>query len=126
MTKYYEMTKNYVFREFICNLSREETAKLCFKSVIEVKRWDEGKPIPKECKRLMRMHKRLEISHSKEWEGFSMQNNMLKIPNGQLLTPQQIIVGAALVCIQSEIELKTSTHLIKLARTIAEIKRVKP
>ncbi|MFB9136823.1 regulator [Vibrio olivae] len=116
------MTKNYVFREFICNLSREETAKLCFKSVMEVKRWDKGKPIPKECKRLMRMHKGLEISHSKEWEGFSMQNNMLRLPNGQLLSPQQILIGAGLLEIQSELEVKTSTHLVKLARAISNIK----
>ncbi len=120
--KYHEMTKNYVFREFICKLSQEETAELCFKNVTTVKGWDKGKPIPRECKRLMRMHKGLEISHSDEWKGFSMQNNMLKLPNGQLLTPQQIIVGAALVCIQSELEVKTSTHLVKLARAISNIK----
>ncbi|MGL6171171.1 MAG: regulator, partial [Vibrio sp.] len=27
------MSKNFVFREFECNLSVEEAAKLCFKSV---------------------------------------------------------------------------------------------
>ncbi|MBF4348391.1 regulator, partial [Vibrio anguillarum] len=46
--KYHEMTKNYVFREFECHLSKEETAKLCFKSVRTVNEWDGGKNIPKE------------------------------------------------------------------------------
>ncbi|GHW20751.1 regulator [Vibrio cholerae] len=35
--KYYEMTKNFVFREFECGLTLEETAKLCFKSVRPLK-----------------------------------------------------------------------------------------
>lgn len=41
-----EMTKNFVFREFECGLSIEEAAKLCFKTVSEVKRWDKGEKIP--------------------------------------------------------------------------------
>ncbi len=49
------MTKNQLFRQFHCNLTIEETAKLCFKSVSTIKRWDSGDTIPKECKRLMRM-----------------------------------------------------------------------
>lgn len=34
--KYHEMTKNYIFREFECGLSIEDTAKLCFKSVVNL------------------------------------------------------------------------------------------
>lgn len=36
--------------------------------------------------------------------------------------PQQILAGVALLGIQSELEIKTSTHLLGLARAIAKIK----
>ncbi len=38
--KYYEMTKNFVFREFESDLTVEEAAKLCLKTVRKVKEWD--------------------------------------------------------------------------------------
>jgi hypothetical protein len=120
--KYHEMTKNYIFREFECGLSIEQTAKLCFKSVTTVKKWDQGKEIPKECKRLMRLHKRLELSYSEEWQGFKMHNDRLQLPTGQLVTPQQILAGAGLLEINSELEIATSTYLIKLARALSKLK----
>ncbi|NOH54973.1 phage protein [Vibrio coralliilyticus] len=120
--KYHEMTKNYIFREFECGLSIEQTAELCFKSVRTIKEWDKGKEIPKECKRLMRMKRRLELSHSEEWMGFLMSNDFLELPTGQMVTPQQILVGIGLLGINSEIELKTSTKILKLARAINRIK----
>lgn len=43
--KYHEMTKNYIFREFECGLSIEETAKLCFKNVSTIKKWDAGQEV---------------------------------------------------------------------------------
>ncbi|ODS04745.1 hypothetical protein VSF3289_03884 [Vibrio scophthalmi] len=52
--KYRDMTKNYVFREFECGLSIEQTAELCFESIRTVKSWDEGSEIPDVCKRLIR------------------------------------------------------------------------
>ncbi len=119
--KYHEMTKNYVFRELICNLSREETANLCFKTVTEIVRWDKGKPIPKECRRLMRMHRKLDLSHFVEWEGFSMQNGKLMLPTGQLLSPQQILIGSGLLEIQSELEIKTSNHIVRIARAMSKM-----
>ena len=39
--------KNYIFRWFECGLTVEETAKLCFKSVMTVTKWDGGRPIPR-------------------------------------------------------------------------------
>lgn len=51
------MSKNYIFRKLKCNLTKEQTADLCFKSVKTVTRWDEGQTIPPEYKRLMRMSK---------------------------------------------------------------------
>lgn len=119
--KYHEMTKNYIFREFECGLSVEETAKLCFKSVRTVTDWDKGRQIPKECKRLMRYQKRLELSSSEEWMGFKMVNGLLELPTGQRVRPQEVLTGIALLGIQSELELQTSTKILKFVRAIAKI-----
>jgi len=120
--KYHEMTKNYFFREFECGLSVEETAELCFKSVRTVKDWDKGKPIPKECVRLMRNQSRIELSHREEWAGFKMNNQRLELPTGRCVTPQEILTGIGLLEIGSELELKTSLKILKYARVIAKIK----
>ncbi len=45
--RYHEMTKNYIFHEFECNLPIEQTAELCFKSLRTVEELDKGKDIPK-------------------------------------------------------------------------------
>lgn len=119
--KYHEMSKNYFFREFECGLSIEQTAELCFKSVRTVKEWDKGQDIPKECKRLMRNQCRLELSNHKEWQGFKMNRGLLELPTGQLVSPQQVLAGIGLLEINSELEIKTSTKLLKLARAISSI-----
>lgn len=118
-----KMTKNYIFREYKCGLTREETADLCFKTVRTVTGWDEGKTIPPECKRLMRMAKGRELSKSNDWKQFKMHNDGLELPTGKTVTAQQIMAGIALLEIQSELELKTSTYLIKTARAIANLKK---
>nr|WP_275124950.1 regulator [Vibrio fluvialis] len=115
------MSKNYIFREFECGLTREQTAELCFKSVRTVMEWDKGKTIPPECKRLMRFASSREIANSKEWEGFYIKQSKLQLPTGQLVTPQQILTGIALIDIGSELEIKTSTQLLKLARAINKL-----
>lgn len=120
--KYHEMTKNYIFREFECGLTREQTAELCFKSVRTVTEWDKGKSIPPECKRLMRMVAGRELSLEREWEGFIMKYDRLKLPTGQLVSAQQILTGIALLSIDSEIEILTTTKLLKFAREISRIK----
>ncbi|HDM8048115.1 TPA: phage protein [Vibrio fluvialis] len=119
---YRKMTKNYVFRKFECGLSKEETAKLCFKTVRTVTGWDCGKEIPPECKRLMRMAKGKQLSHLETWEDFKMVRGMLKLPTGQCITPQQLLTGIALLSIQSELELKTTAKLLKIARALAKVK----
>lgn len=120
--KYHEMTKNYIFRELECGLSIEETAKLCFKTVRTITEWDKGKTIPPECKRLMRMVSGRELSSAKEWEGFKMHKHRLVTPHQQLVSPQQIMLGLGLIEIESELELKTSTKILKIARAISFIK----
>ncbi|MBF4290193.1 phage protein [Vibrio anguillarum] len=120
--KYHEMTKNFVFREFECKLSEEETAKLCFKSVNVVKGWDKGKEIPRECKRLMRMAKGRELSSCTTWEQFKMHYNRMELPTGQLVTPQEILAGIALLEIEAINDVKTLSKLLKFARAISKIK----
>ncbi|EID0060412.1 phage protein [Vibrio vulnificus] len=119
--KYYEMTKNFVFREFECGLTVEETAKLCFKSVRQVKEWDKGKSIPNECKRLMRMSKGRELSSCESWEAFKMHYDKLELPTGQLVTAQEILAGIALIEIASPDDTNTISKLLKFARVIARI-----
>lgn len=119
---YRKMSKNYIFREFECGLTIEEAAFLCFKTVRTVKKWDEGHPIPEECKRLMRMHKRLELGHGEEWKGFRMNNNRLELPTGQSVTPQEILTGIALVEISAPDDIRTMAKLLKYVRSIAYIK----
>ncbi|EOV1170515.1 regulator [Vibrio fluvialis] len=119
---YRKMTKNYIFRKFECGLSKEETAKLCFKTVRVVTGWDNGKEIPPECRRLMRMQKSIELSISIEWQGFRMRKDMLELPTGHVVTPQQILTGIALLEIRSELEIKTTSKLIKFSRAISNIR----
>ena len=121
--KYREMSKNYIFRELECQMTKEEVAELCFKTVRTVTGWDEGNPMPPECKRLMRMAKGRELSVCEEWGQFKMLYDRMELPTGQVVMPQQILAGIALLGIQSELEIKTSTHLLGLARAIANIKK---
>lgn len=123
MIHYRKMTKNYIFRKFECELSKEETAKLCFKTVRIVTSWDNGKDIPAECKRLMRMARCRELSSQDDWKDFKLTKNRLELPTGQLVTPQQILTGIALLEIKSELELKTASKLVKLARAISKLKK---
>ena len=120
--KYHEMTKNYIFREFECKLSEEETATLCFKSVSIIRKWDKGKEIPKECKRLMRMAKGRELSPCDSWEQFKMHYNRMELPTGQFVTPQEILAGIALLEIEAVNDVKTLSKLLKFARAISKIK----
>ncbi|WP_068717618.1 phage protein [Vibrio tritonius] len=119
--KYHEMTKNYIFRELECQLSIEETAKLCFKTVRTVKEWDSGKVIPPECKRLMRITAKRELHHDECWELFELRGGKMKLPTGQLVSPQQIVTGIALLEIQSPNDIKTLKKLLKYARALSKI-----
>ncbi|MDN3617016.1 regulator [Vibrio gallaecicus] len=122
--KYREMSKNYIFRKLECQLTKKETADLCFKNVKTITRWDQGQVIPPECKRLMRMTKGRELGVSEEWKQFKVHYDKLELPTGQLVSAQQILVGMALLEIQSELEIHTSTYLLRLARSIAELKKI--
>lgn len=109
-----------MFRFYECRLTVEEAAELCFKSVITVKKWDKGQPILKECRRLMRMIKGRELHYSDKWSQFEMIGDKLKIPTGRTVTPNEILIGIALIESEIEIEMKTSSYLLKTARKIAD------
>ncbi|ELP5900588.1 regulator [Vibrio vulnificus] len=89
------MTENYIFRERICRLTKEETAELCFKTVRTIT----------------------------GWKDFKMHNDGLELPTGQLVRAQQVLAGMALLEIQSDLEIRTSTHLLGIARAISRIKK---
>ena len=119
--RYSKMSKNYCFRKFECDLSKVEAAEFCFRSLSTVKEWDKGKGIPKACRRLMRMHKCRTLHCSGEWEGFEMVGDKLKTPVGKHVTPRERLTGLVLVEIQSELEIKTSSYLLKTARSISKM-----
>lgn len=112
------MTKNYIFREFECGLSIEETAELCLKTARTIKEWDKGKTIPPECKRLMRMTKGKELSSSHQWKYFKMHYDRLELPTGQLVSAQQILTGIALLEIGALTELEAARRVLKYARAL--------
>ncbi|WP_223917813.1 regulator [Vibrio sp. B1REV9] len=116
------MSKNYIFREFECGLSIENTAKLCFKSVRTVKSWDDGKPIPPECKRLMRMATGRELSPSDDWELFKMHYDKLELPTGQKISSQELLTAIALLEIGAEADMLIVTRLMKYVRALCKIK----
>ncbi|WP_417507809.1 hypothetical protein [Marinomonas gallaica] len=115
------MNKNYIFREFECGLSVEETAELCLKTARTIKDWDRGKTIPPECKRLMRMTKGRELSASDKWENFRMHYEKLELPTGQLVTAQQVLTGIALLEIGSFNDLKNAARILKYARALRDM-----
>jgi len=119
--KYNNMHKNTFFREIECGLTREEAANLCFKTVKQVTLWDRGAKIPPECRRLMRMYKRRELNHLEEWNGFQMRGRYLIIPNGTGITSGQLLTALSLLEINSELELKTSSKFIRLARSLSKL-----
>lgn len=123
MTNFRKMSKNYVFREFVCSLSVEETAVLCFRSVRVVKSWDDGKPIPQECMRLMRMTKGRELAASEDWENFKMHKDKLELPTGQFVTPQEILTGIALLEIGAEPDLIITSKIMKYVRAIRQLRK---
>lgn len=120
--KYHEMTKNYIFREFECGLTKKETAELCFKSLRTITDWDNGKEIPKECRRLMKLKSGRVLSNCKSWEGFTMKKNKLELPTGRLISAQELLTAVAILEIDASTDVATKSHLLKYARLISAIK----
>ncbi|MCD9479346.1 regulator [Photobacterium phosphoreum] len=116
------LTQNYIFRKFVCGLSKKDTAALCFKSVTTVTRWDKGNPIPPECKRLMRIYRGMELATiNPKWKGWRIDNGELTNEAGISLKPEQILMGHALMEINSENERVLKTKIIQTARMLKNL-----
>ena len=64
-----------------------------------------------------------ELSISEDWVQLKMLYDRMELPTGQVVRPQQILAGIALLGGQAELEIKTSTYLLGVARAIARIKK---
>ncbi|HDM8238600.1 TPA: regulator [Vibrio campbellii] len=51
-----------------------------------------------------------------------MDIDKLELPTGQFVSAQEILAGIALLEIQSELEIATTTKLLRYARAIARLK----
>lgn len=51
-----------------------------------------------------------------------MHHNRLETPCGQLVTPQEILAGLALLEIEAPSDMKTRAKLLKYARAISRMK----
>lgn len=118
-----KITDNLIFRMYKCGLSIEETAQICFKSVRTVTEWDRGKPIPPECRRLMKIYscRDLEAFHD-DWRGWKIKQSELITPNGWSLTPDRIITGNALLEINSEDDNINKRIILHTARLLQKIR----
>lgn len=107
---------------YICGLTVEKTAELCFKSVSTVTKWDRGRTIPPICKRLMKLYanRRLDAV-SKEWRGWMFNKGELITPNGWSLTPNQIFMGNALIEIGTDNDRALRAEIMRVARLIKNI-----
>jgi hypothetical protein len=56
------------------------------------------------------------------WQGFSIVKGRLRLPTGRELEPQQILTAVALLEIESDMDKRTLTKLLKLSRSIAKLK----
>ncbi len=71
----------------------------------------------------MRLATGRQLSIREDWNQFKIHLNKLELPTGQLVSPQQVLAGIALLEIQSELEIKTTTKLLKYARAISKFKQ---
>ncbi|BDU37183.1 hypothetical protein TUMSATVNIG2_16520 [Vibrio nigripulchritudo] len=68
----------------------------------------------------MRYHAKKQLSHHKDWEGFKITGNRLVLPDGERVTPQQLITGLALIEINTDLEIEIKRKLLKYARIISK------
>ncbi|WP_158162519.1 DUF3653 domain-containing protein [Grimontia hollisae] len=116
-------TKNSIFRRFECGLSKADTAKLCFKSVSDVEKWDEGEPIPPECRRLMRMYSGREVCGvNEEWSGWRIARGGIITPANEFLDPDRIITGSYLLQLGTQQDREAIHRVLKYSRLIRKSK----
>jgi hypothetical protein len=67
------------------------------------------------------MIKGRELHNKPDWEGFQMRGDYLILPNGQQVTSQRLLTAISVLEIESEIEIKTTSKLIKYARMLSRL-----
>ncbi|HFQ5220714.1 TPA: DUF3653 domain-containing protein, partial [Vibrio vulnificus] len=113
------VNNNYIFRKFICGLSKNQAVELCFKSMRTITRWDAGQEIPPECRRLMKLYSCADLEAINEsWRGWQIRQGKLITPNGWSLTPDRIITGNALIEINAENDRQAKAMIMKAARLL--------
>ncbi len=117
-----EMAENKKTSLIFADLTPESVANLCFKSVRTVEKWRKSGCIPPESRRLLKLYLKRAISDESEWDGFYMEGNRLRLPTGQLVQPQQILLAMALLEFGAEPERLMLARLNRTARAIARIK----
>lgn len=71
------------------------------------------------------MAKGKELNSQECWKNFKMVNDKLELPTGQQITPQELLTSVALLSIQSQLEITTTSKLLKYAREIARLNNLK-
>lgn len=89
MTQTNKITENEIFRFFHCRLTPEKTSEICDVSLMQVKKWDSGKPIPEYYKRLMAIYGGYDLSHL-GWKNWKFEHGYLRTPLGYKIKPEQI------------------------------------
>jgi hypothetical protein len=81
-------------------------------------RWDKGNMIPPECKRLMRIYRGMELEAiNPKWKGWRIDNGELTNEVGISLKPEQILMGYALMEINSALK----TKIIQTAKILKNL-----
>ena len=81
----------------------------------------QGKAIPPESKRLMRMNKGRELSICDGWENFAMRHDRLELPTSQRVTAQQVLIGVALLELGASNDSEVAHRILKYARVLKEM-----
>ncbi|MGF1747712.1 regulator [Vibrio cionasavignyae] len=103
-------------------LDVESVAKLCFKTVKTVEKWKHNGCIPPEYIRLIRMHHRKELSSGLEWQGFYIEGGKLRLPTGQMIGPQQLVLAVALLELGAKPELVVIRKIRKVALALNSLR----
>ncbi|WP_348541567.1 regulator [Vibrio fluminensis] len=116
-------SKTQIFTAIGSSLTVLEVSELCFKSVRTVTDWNNGKvTIPPECIRLIRLYESRNLGISEVWDGFCMTKELLQLPTGQFIAPQQLLAGLSLLEVSSPNDIKILSKLLRIARVIETIK----
>lgn len=70
----------------------------------------------------MRLVSGRELSPNPSWDGFRMNKFNLELPNGKLVSPQELVTGQALLELGGRTESYISRKLLKFSRILSSIR----